>query len=73
MASTNPQRWARARGVAGIHLAGLSPGTWYRVVPAPETAAAHIRDDLWLEVDGRVHWFGRSSRLEIGEGGEPSV
>jgi hypothetical protein len=34
-------------------------------MPAPDTAAAHMRDDLWLEVDGRVQWFGRSRVLEI--------
>jgi len=56
---------------AGMHLAGLRPGTWYRVVPAPETAAAHMLDDLWLEVDGRVQWFGRSTRLEFREEGDP--
>jgi hypothetical protein len=65
MASTDPQRWARVTGVAGMHLAGLRPGTWYRVVPAPDDAAAHMRDDLWLEVDGRVQWFGRPKILEI--------
>jgi hypothetical protein len=30
-----------------------------------------MQDDLWLEVDGRVQWFGRSSKLEIREGEEP--
>ena len=47
--------------MAGMHR----PGTWYRVMPAPVTAAAHMRDDLWLEVDGRVQWFGRPWALEI--------
>ena len=50
-----------------MHLVGLRPGTWYWVVPAPDTAAAHMRNDLWLEVDGRVQWFGRSARLEFKE------
>ena len=44
MKSTNPQRWARVSGVSGMHLLGLSPGTWYRVVPAPDTAAAMVND-----------------------------
>jgi hypothetical protein len=45
-----------------MHLPGLRPGTWYRVVAAPADAAAHMRDDLWLEVDGRVRRFGRPTR-----------
>lgn len=70
MAPTNPQRWARVRGVAGIHLVGLRPGTWYLVAPSPADAAAHMRDDLWLEVDGRVQWFGKATRLEFREEGD---
>jgi hypothetical protein len=65
MGSTNPQRWARVRGVPGMHLPGLRPGEWYRVVEAPPDAAAHMRDDRWLEVDARVQWFGRPKLLEI--------
>jgi hypothetical protein len=65
MASTDPQRWAQVRSVAGMHLAGLRPDTWYRIVPAPTDAAAHMRDDVWLEVDGRVQWYGQLSALEI--------
>ena len=49
----------------GMHLPGLSPGVWYRVVEAPSNAAAHMRDHVWLEVDGRVQWFGRPRVLEI--------
>jgi hypothetical protein len=26
-----------------------------------------MRDDLWLEVDGRVQWFGRATALEFRE------
>jgi len=48
-----------------MHLAGLRIGEWYRVVVAPLDAAPHMRDDLWLEVDGRVQWFGRPRVLEI--------
>jgi hypothetical protein len=50
----------------GMHEAGR-PSSWHLVpvMPAPDTAAAHMRDDLWLEVDGRVQWFGRSSLSEI--------
>jgi hypothetical protein len=29
-----------------------------------------MRDDLWLEVDGRVQWFGRATRLEFREEGD---
>lgn len=61
-------RWARVRGVAGMHLPGIRPGTWYRVVDAPAEAAAHMREDVWLEVDGRAQWFGRPARLEVREG-----
>jgi hypothetical protein len=46
-----------------MHLPGLRPGTWYRVMAAPDSAAAHMRDDLWLKVDGRVQWFGRTMLL----------
>jgi hypothetical protein len=53
-----------------MHLVGLRAGIWYRVVTAPDTAAAHMRDDLWLEVDGRVQWFGRATRLEFSEEGD---
>jgi hypothetical protein len=65
MASTDRQRWARVRGAPGMHLPGLRPDEWYRVVEAPADAAAHMRDDTWLEVDGRVQCFGRSRVLEI--------
>jgi hypothetical protein len=27
-----------------------------------------MREDLWLEVDGRVQWFGRTTVLEFREG-----
>jgi hypothetical protein len=54
-----------------MHLAGLSPGTWYRVMPAPDTAATHMRDDLWREVDGRIQWFGHPRGLEFSEEDDP--
>jgi hypothetical protein len=48
-----------------MHLPGLQPGCWYRVAEAPADAVAPMRDDIWLVVDGRVQWFGRSRVLEI--------
>jgi hypothetical protein len=54
-----------------MHLVTLRPNTWYRVADAPETAATHMRDDLWLEVDGRVQWFGHPRGLEFIEEHDP--
>jgi hypothetical protein len=51
-----------------MHLAGLRPGVWYRMVPAPSDGASHMRDDLWLEVDGRTQWFGSARYREFREG-----
>lgn len=71
MGSTNPQRWTRVRGASGMHLVSLRSGVWYQVHRGPQTAAAHMRDDIWLELDGRLQWFGRPSGLEFWEGEEP--
>ncbi len=47
MASTGPQSWARVRGVPGMHLPGLQPGRWYRVVEAPQEMPADMMADVW--------------------------
>lgn len=54
-----------------MHLVSLRSGVWYQVHRGPQTAAAHMRDDIWLELDGRLQWFGRPSGLEFWEGEEP--
>jgi hypothetical protein len=65
MASTDLERWARVRGVRGMHLPGSDRASDTESLKRPPTAAAHMRDDIWLEVDGRVQWFGRARVLEI--------
>ena len=65
MPSTDRQRWARVRGVPGMRHPGSGQVSGTGWVEAPPSAAPHMRDDVWLEVDGRVQWFGRPRVLEI--------
>src|SRR4029078_5433758 len=62
---TDPQRWTRAYGAPGVHLSGLRPGTWYRVVEAPAGRGRPHADDVWLE--GR--WAGSVVRPTESAGG----
>jgi hypothetical protein len=50
-----------------MYLSGLRPGQLYRVAEVPaRRSRAHARD-VWLEVDGKVPWFGRATGLVFSE------